>query len=75
VKELAHKLAGGCEMLGLVASGGDLRALEARANADDLAACRALNDGLDRVFARELEEAEGYLRAARPVGCGAPRAQ
>ncbi|WP_172642513.1 response regulator [Azoarcus sp. KH32C] len=31
VQELAHKLAGACEMLGLVASGEQLRMLEARA--------------------------------------------
>ncbi len=62
VQELAHKLAGGCEMLGLVGSGERLRALEARAIADDPAACRELADSLELVLKRELEEAEGCLR-------------
>ena len=67
VQELAHKLAGACEMLGLVASGEHLRMLEAKAGADDLAGCRSAAEGLAELLSRELDEVGRCVQAQKPV--------
>lgn len=62
VQALAHKLAGACEMLGLAASAGQLRTLEAKAGADELADCRNACEGLQALLSRELDEAGTCLQ-------------
>ncbi|NMG31156.1 response regulator [Aromatoleum evansii] len=67
VQELAHKLAGACEMLGLRDSSERLRALEGKAGADDVAGCRSTHDGIGIILARELDEAGDCLQPDEPA--------
>ena len=48
--QLAHKLAGACETLGFISAGETLRTLEADADMNDNAACRAIWQPLEVIM-------------------------
>ncbi|MFP5410449.1 MAG: ATP-binding protein [Gammaproteobacteria bacterium] len=64
---VAHKLAGSCELLGLDECGRSLRALEKKAAADDLSACRGLLAQFNARIGPDMAAARDYAAAVAPA--------